>query len=187
MASSHPNLLPRLRAWFHLSQSELGHCLGLSREMVSQVERGVRGMPLPASLPQAALTLAQHVTSTAGASAETPVATTLRRQHRACQRQADQLAFALSLLPERAEWARRRLGALPTLRAALALPEATPPTWLTSFEAEAHAELARSGATAQALLQARREGLLAEAAEIERLLAADENAVQTKTPPSPAA
>ncbi|MCR5886564.1 helix-turn-helix transcriptional regulator [Hymenobacter sp. J193] len=55
-------LLPRLRAWFGLSQTELGRCLGLSRVMVSQVERGVRGLPLPAGLPQAALTLAYHHT-----------------------------------------------------------------------------------------------------------------------------
>ena len=164
-------LLPRLRAWFRLSQAELGYCLGLSREMVSQVERGVRGLPLPASLPQAALTLAQHVTSSTLTAMEAPDAKALLKHQRACQHRADQLTFELTLLPERAEWARRRLAALPTLRAALAPMGTRLPNWLAGFEADARAEIVRSGSTAQALLRVRWTGLLAEATEADRLAA----------------
>jgi|GEM_PF-1924755 len=163
-------LLPRLRAWFGLSQPGLGRCLGLSPTMISQVERGVRGLPLSAALPQAALTLArqqvpEHPT------AELPDAKELLKQQRACLHHADNAAFALTRLPERAAWARRRLAALPILRATLT-PAGTPP-WLAAFEDEARAELARSGSTAQARLRARHAGLLAEAAELAQLLAGD--------------
>lgn len=163
-------LLPRLRAWFNLSQAELGRCLGLSREMVSQVERGVRGLPLSAALPQAALTLAQQTTPTEP-TPEPLDATALCRHQRHCQHRADQLTQALGALPVRAAGARRRLAALPVLTAALAPANAAPPPWLARFAAEARAELARSGSTAQAQLQLRRAGLLAEAAEAGRLLA----------------
>ncbi|WP_046242745.1 helix-turn-helix domain-containing protein [Hymenobacter terrenus] len=168
--SASAGLLPRLRAFFGLSQSGLGQCLGLSRVMVSQVERGIRGLPLPAALPQAALTLALHTTSAEPAPEDLDTVALLRHQ-RACQHRADQLAFELSQLPERVAWARRRLAALPTLRAALAPASSTLPLWLAHFESEARAELVRSGRTAQARLQLRRAGLLAEAAEAGRLVA----------------
>ena len=155
-------LLPRLRAWFGLSQTELAHCLGLSREMVSQVERGVRGLPLPAALPQAALTLALHNTPAEPAPEALDVAA-LRKHQRACQHRADQLAYELSLLPERAAWARRRLAALPVLTAALAPAGTAASAWLSSFATQARAELIHSGHTAQARLRLRIAGLLAEA------------------------
>ncbi|MBX0289127.1 helix-turn-helix domain-containing protein [Hymenobacter sp. HSC-4F20] len=178
MVNESISMLPRLRAWFGLSQAGLGRCLGLSKAMVSQVERGVRGLPLAASLPQAALTLAQQATPAAPAP-ELPNAATLREQQHTCQRRAEQLAVELSRMPERATWARRRLAALATLTAVLAPAGATPPAWLSSFEAEARAELERSGSTAQALLQARQAALAAEAAVLEQLLLA-----QTAAPES---
>ncbi|MCB2377230.1 hypothetical protein LGH70_06530 [Hymenobacter sp. BT635] len=165
-------LLPRLRAWFNLSQPMLGQCLGLSREMISQVERGLRGLPLSATLPQAALTLAYQTTTDKEPTAEPLDAAALLKQQRACEYRAVQLAFELSRLPERALWARRRLAALPTLRAVLAPGNTPAPTWLADFEAGAHTELARSGSTAQALLRARLVALEAEAAELARLLGA---------------
>lgn len=171
MVNEATSMLPRLRAWFGLSQAGLGRCLGLSKAMVSQVERRVRGLPLAASLPQAALTLAQQATAAAPAP-EAPDAATLREQQRTCQRRAAHLAAELSRMPERATWARRRLAALPTLTAVLAPAGAAPPAWLASFGAEAHAELERSGSTAQALLQARQAALMAEATTLEALLSA---------------
>jgi transcriptional regulator with XRE-family HTH domain len=154
-------LLPSLRQHFNLSQPALGKCLGLSRTMVSQVERGIRGLPLPAALPQAALTLAwQNVP--AEPAPETVNTTALRKHQRAAELRANQLDFELSQLPTRAAWARRRLAALPILTAALA-PVGTP-AWLASFAAEAHAELLRSGSTAQARLRMRIAGLRAEVA-----------------------
>ena len=107
-------LLPRLRAHFNLSQPELGDCLGLSRTMVSQVERGIRPLPLPAALPQAALTLAYHNTP-AEPAPEAPDTAALRRHQRGCQLRADALAHELDQLPARAIWARRRQAARPRL------------------------------------------------------------------------
>ncbi|WP_046242425.1 hypothetical protein [Hymenobacter terrenus] len=155
-------LLPRLRTFFCLSQTALGYCLGLSKTMVSQVERGIRPLPLPASLPQAALTLAYHNTPTEP-DPEALDRAALHKQQRACQHRADQLAYELSLLPERAVWARRRLTALPVLTAALAPVGTAAPAWLAGFAAEARAELVRSGSTAQARLRLRIAGLRAEA------------------------
>ena len=109
------SLLPRLRAHFNLSQPELGHCLGLSRTMVSQVERGLRPLPLPASLPQAALTLAYHNTP-AAPEPEALDADALQKQQRACLHRAGQLGYELGQLPVRAAWARKRLAALPPSR-----------------------------------------------------------------------
>ena len=165
------NLLPRLRAWFNLSQTELGRCLGLSKMMVSQVERGVRGLPLGASLPQAALTLAQHQTALEPIPEALDVAA-LQRHQQHCQLRADQLAFELAGLPERAAWARRRLAAMPTLTAVLAPGGAPLPLWLAYFEFEARAELQHSGSTAQALLRLRQAALAHEAAQTGLLLTA---------------
>jgi len=146
--------LARLRATFALSQTALGYCLGLSRTMVSQVERGVRGLPMKAVLPQAALTLAQQTTP-AEPAAEPLEASALQKHQQACQLRAERLAFELASMPARAAWARRRLAALPTLRAVLAPAGAPSPPWLARFEAEARNELVRSGSTAQALLRLR--------------------------------
>ena len=164
-------LLPRLRAFFSLSLTDLGYCLGLSKTMVSQVERGVRPLPLPASLPQAALTLAYHNTPTEP-DPEALDRAALQKHQRACRHRAEQLTYELSLLPERATWARRRLAALPVLTAALAPAGAAPPAWLAGFTADARAELLRSGSTAQARLRARIAGLLAEAAATAQEVAA---------------
>ena len=164
-------LLPRLRAFFGLSLTDLGQCLGLSKTMVSQVERGLRPLPLPASLPQAALTLAYHNTPPEPAP-ETPDAPALLKHQRACQHRAAQLTYELSQLPEQAVWARRRLAALPVLTAALAPADTEAPAWLAGFAAEARAELVRGGSTAQARLRVRIAGLLAEAAAVSEELAA---------------
>jgi transcriptional regulator with XRE-family HTH domain len=164
-------LLVRLREWFGLSQSELGSYFGLQREVISQVERGIRPLPLPAALPQAALTLALHRTP-AEPEPETLDRAALHKHQRACQHRAEQLTYALSLLPARAAWARRRLAALPVLTAALAPEGTAAPAWLAGFAAEARAELARSGSTAQARLRGRIAGLLAEAAAAAQELAA---------------
>ena len=90
----------------------------------------------------------------------------LLRQARADAHRAQQLEFELSLLPERAAWARRRLAALPALTAALAPAGGPPPPWLAGFAIEARAELLRSGSTAQARLRARIAGLRAGAAAL---------------------
>lgn len=164
-------LLARLRAWFGLSQTDLGYCFGLQREVISQVERGLRPLPLPASLPQAALTLAYHNTP-AEPAPEALDRAALHKQQRACRHRAGQLTYELSLLPERAAWARRRLAALPVLTAALAPAGTEAPKWLAYFAADARAELLRSGSTAQARLRARIAGLEAEAAAIAQELAA---------------
>ena len=164
-------LLPRLRAFFGLSLTDLGHCLGLSKTMVSQVERGLRGLPLPAALPQAALTLAQQNTPTEPLPEALDTATIQQHQH-TCLHRADQLAYQLAQLPARAAWARRRLAALPVLTQALAPAGTAPPAWLAAFAAAARAELARSGTTAQARLTGRMAGLRAEATAVAELLAA---------------
>lgn len=171
MKPTSPALLPRLRAFFGLSQAALGYCLGFNKDMVSHIERGIRPLPLAAALPQAALTLAQQQTP-ADPSPEAPDTAALRKHQRVCEHRAGQLAYELTLLPERATWARRRLAALPVLRAALAPDGGPVPAWLARFEAGARAELERSGSTAQARLRVRVAGLLAEAAEAGRLLAA---------------
>jgi len=158
-------LLPRIRAFFGLSQAALGRALRLGRVMVSQVERGLRSLPLAAGLPQAALTLAYQRTPPAPP-AEAPDVRALLRQARADAHRAQQLEFELSLLPERAAWARRRLAALPALTAALAPAGGPPPPWLAGFAIEARAELLRSGSTAQARLRARIAGLRAGAAAL---------------------
>jgi hypothetical protein len=133
--------------------------------MVSQVERGLRGLPLPAALPQAALTLALQTTP-ANPTPEALDAAALRKQQRACEHRAQQLEFELSQLPARATWARRRLAALPELTAALTPTGGAPPRWLAGFATEARAELLRSGSSAQARLRARIAGLRAEAAAL---------------------
>ena len=164
-------LLPRLRAWFGLSQIALAQALGLSKAMLWQVERGLRGLPLPAALAQAALTLAQQNTP-AEPLPETPDGAALRRHQRACQLRADRLTYKLDQLPARAAWARRRLAALPILTAALTPANAEAPAWLSDFAATARAELARSGSTAQARLRVRLAGLRAEADAAAQELAA---------------
>ncbi|MBG8553932.1 helix-turn-helix domain-containing protein [Hymenobacter guriensis] len=158
------SLVPRLRVWFGLSQAALGYCLGLSREMVSQVERGMRRLPLSAALPQAALTSALHNTPAEPAPEALDPKLLLRRQ-RLCRHRAGQLAYEQLQLTERVAWARRRLAALPILTAAVG-----PAPWLSLFEADARAELLRSGSPAQALLRVRQATLEFEAAEIEKLL-----------------
>jgi DNA-binding XRE family transcriptional regulator len=164
-------LLTRLRVWFGLSQTDLGYCFGLQREVISQVERGLRPLPLPASLPQTALTLAYHNTPTEPAP-EALDRVALQKQLRTCRHRAGQLTYELSLLPERVLWARRRLAALPVLTAALVPAGTEAPKWLAYFAADARAELLRSGSTAQARLRARIAGLEAEAAAIAQELAA---------------
>ena len=168
-------LLSQLRDWFGLSQVHLGQALGLSKNMVWQVERGIRPLPLPAALPQAALTLAYHNTP-AEPEPEASDAHALRKHQRACQLRADALAHELDQLPTRATWARRRLAALPVLTAALTPAGGAAPAWLATFGAAAHAELARSGSTAQARLRVRITGLRAETAAVAQELAATENA-----------
>lgn len=160
---------PELRAWFGLSVTKLGHCFGLSRAMMWQVETGHRSLPLAATVPHLALLRAREE-----APEPTPEpldAAALQRQLRECQHRAGQLQYKLGLLQEQAAPARRRLAALPLIRATYAAMQAELPSWLPYFELDAQAELQRSGRTAQALLQARRAALLAEAAELERLLA----------------
>ncbi|UPL47614.1 hypothetical protein [Hymenobacter sublimis] len=152
----------------------------LSKAMVSQVERGVRKLPMAASLPQAALTLAQQATP-AEPTPEAADTVALREHLRACQHRAEQMALELSRMPERAAWARRRLASLPTLTAVLAPGRATPPVWLSEFAEEARMELVRSGSTAQALLQARHAAFTAEAAEVARLLTALESSQPAKS------
>jgi transcriptional regulator with XRE-family HTH domain len=176
MALSSPpastRLLPRLRAWFSLSQTDLGQCLGLSRTMVSQVELGLRNLPLHAAMAQAAFTLAYQQTVAGPEPApEAPDVAALHYRLRACQLRTDQIAAELREMSARAAWARRRLAALPTLTAALTSVGTPAPAWLAGFAAEAHAELARSGSTAQALLGLRYVALVAEAAEAARMLA----------------
>ena len=172
MASPEPaRLLPSLRKHFNLSQPALGYCLGLSRTMVSQVERGLRPLPLPAALPQAALTLARQRTP-ADPAPEAPDGAALRKQQRAAELRASQLSYELNQLPIRAAWARRRLAALPILTQALSPAGATPPAWLAGFAADARAELVRSGSTAQARLRVRIAGLRAEVEAVARELAA---------------
>ena len=51
---------------------------------------------------------------------------------------------------------------MPTLKATLTPAGSEPPPWLADFAAEARAGLARSGSTAQALLQLRQQVLAAE-------------------------
>ncbi|MFD2784579.1 hypothetical protein [Hymenobacter rubripertinctus] len=165
-----PRLTTRLMEWFGLSQTRLGQCLGLSRAMMWQVHTGHRSLPLPAALPQAALTLAL-TTTPANPAPEPPDADRLRAHQRACQLRAAQLAFELDAQVARAAWARRRLAALPILVAALAPAAAPRPAWLTHFEAEARAELQRSGTTTQALRRIQLAGLTAEAEAAGRLLA----------------
>lgn len=166
-------LLIRLRDFFGLSQTTLGRCLGLGKQMVSQIERGLRGLPLSAALPHAALTLAYQRTP-AAPPAEVPDTRALGRQQRACEHRANQLEYELSRLPGRAAWARRRLAARAALTAALTPPGGPAPTWLATFAAEARAEVLRSGSTAQARLRARIAGLRAEAAALAQELAAAE-------------
>jgi transcriptional regulator with XRE-family HTH domain len=162
-------LLPRLRAFFGLSQTDLGRCLGLSRSMISQVEVGTRGLPLKAALPQVALTLALHTTPAEPPAEAADVARLQRRQQK-CLLRANELAYELGALPARATWARRRLAALPRLTAAL-VPAGEPlPVWLAFFAAEARHELASSGSTAQALLQLRQAAFAYEAEQIRQLL-----------------
>ncbi|RTQ52375.1 hypothetical protein EJV47_05005 [Hymenobacter gummosus] len=163
--------LVRLRAWFALSQAELGRYLGLGREMVSQVERGVRPLPLPAALADAALTLAWQAGEAAPLPPpEPPDPAALHRQLREARHRAEQLAHELLIMQERSTWATRRLAALPTLTAALTAGGAAAPAWLERFASRARNELVRSGPTAQALLTARRAGLLAEATALAQTL-----------------
>ncbi|WP_460608142.1 hypothetical protein [Hymenobacter terrigena] len=164
-----------MRTFFGLSNAAIGRCLGLNKDMMYQVERGIRPLPLPAALPHAALTLAYHNTL-AEPEPEAPDADVLHKHLRACQLRADQLNHELDQLPARATWARRRLAALPVLMAALTPAGGAAPAWLATFEAKAHAELARSGSTAQARLRIRIAGLRAEAAAVAQELAATENA-----------
>lgn len=179
--------LRKLRAHFGLSQAELANYLGLDRSLLAHVEANRRPLPLAATWRLVPLLnlLPPHGPGSGSLLPPDPAETTPATQDalawrvRVCRHEAALLAFKLERqLP--ALLAARNRHALPALLAAL--PPLAPmpgvladtpgpdPQWAAQMAAGAAERLARFGEPARALLEARRAGLLAEAAHLEAAL-----------------
>lgn len=183
------SLSAAVRAYFGLTQAELGQYLGVRREQVAFVEAGQRGYSLTAEqrLRPLGLLLPE---SRAGEPPAVPEATpvdppdtpdvdALRKRLRRCQHQAAQLRYELETQAARDQGHANRRRGLARLQAGL-LPapgsEAVPPAeaerarqWLAQLAA--HTPAPPPGATARALQEARLRGLAAETQSLEELLA----------------
>ncbi len=195
--------LGAVRRYFGLSQADVAPFLGLPQAGVAGVESGGRALSLRAGRQLALLTAglpdgwhepgsgqqAAHNSAAAGAAAAAEIdpldpldPAALRARQQYCEAAAMRERAQLARLTERATQARRRLAALPGLRAAVGPPPAATTgraaldherrrLWLALFENEARTVLARDGATAQTLLALRLGALEFEAAQLRALLA----------------
>lgn len=184
----HTNSSPRkLRTHFGLSQAELADYLGIDRSLLAHAEAGRRPLPLAATwrlVPLLGL-LPPHGTGPAVPRPPDPAETTpttldaLEWRLRVCRHEAANLAFKLERqLPVLLAARNRRalpalLAALPPLAPMPGVLANTPgpdPHWASLVAAGAVADLVRLGEPARALLEARRTGLLAEIAHLEKVL-----------------
>ena len=172
-----------IRKHFGLSQAELALGLGIDRTLLAHIEAHRRPLPTDATwrmlsllrlLPPFGSTPVTLPPDPAEATPETFDA--LQWQLTICRQEAYVLELKLAREIPRLQAARHRR-TLPTLLAALPpLPNApadvpTPDQhWADHLGNHAVADLARFGTQARALLEARRAGLLAEAAFIENAM-----------------
>lgn len=174
------NPLQVLRAYWGLCQVDLGYFLRVSRTLLAHAEANRRHLPiaawqriipllplLPPPFGPATPPPARDAVETAPAALK-PLHTRLRD----CRWHIARLRHELKQLRACATPCRRRLLDLPAVRATLPTPLSDlDEHWLELMAAEAAAELRRSGAVAQGLLEARIAALEAEAAALEALLA----------------
>ncbi|WP_139924905.1 helix-turn-helix transcriptional regulator [Hymenobacter sp. DG01] len=166
-----PQLLQALRARYGLSQAQLAEYLSVSRAQVSMAEQGRRTLsaalwarlqPLVAVLenPAAATGAQPEGIDAAGREA-------LQRRLRECTQEAAELRQELGQLRARAVQYQAVLRELLPLLLPLTEAAGADPAraWLLARQSEAAAELHRSGAAAQMLLELRIEALDYEAAQ----------------------
>jgi hypothetical protein len=191
-----PGLLGAVRQYFGVSQAEVAGLLGVPQPRVAAAEAGTR--PLPAAADRRLRALAPLLAAPPGPPPPAdwePVRQRLAR----CRAQAAGLAVALAHeVPARAAAAAARLHAAETLPAALAATEAAAPLTPAQRQSQAGQLLqllggaaaewhAHSGPAPAALLAARHAGLLAEAAALAQVLAAETAAVASPTVAGPTA
>ena len=177
-----------VRTHFGLSQADLADYLGISRSLLTHVEADRRPLPLVATwrlLPLLGLLPPPHGSAPATPAPPDPAEATaqsldaLQWRLRVCRHEAGNLAFALERELPRLQAARHRralpaqLAVLPPRAPLAALPHepATPNlAWAARMAENAVEDLARFGAPARALQEARLAGLRAEMAYLETVL-----------------
>ncbi len=187
-----------IRTYFGLTQERLASWLGVRRVALAQFEGGQRGWPMGQGLQPGVrdfrLTLAaeglvyhpgEEPRPAPALPPAAPDAGPLLLRLAACQQQAVRLDLRWKAMQAQAKTLENRLSALPALRAyAGPVPDPAHETnWLALFENEAIVGLRYDcGPVPQALLLARRAGLLREAEELQAQLVA----LRAATPASPA-
>lgn len=179
-AAASTNVLARIRAWFGLSQDELGLYLGVSSSLVRGIESSrrtlsqqvtggtlalARYLPTPVTLVEAPLPAALP----AGTPAPDAAALDVRR--RGCLQRAAKLREQAEQLTRQAHYAHRWAQALPVLLLPLAdAPPTDRTTWLTDWLQRRARPLSMEEATRWHLLHAQARALEAEAATLASLL-----------------
>lgn len=184
----HKSNLRAVRTHFGLNQIELAHYLGIDRSLLAHAEANRRPLPITATwrlvpllslLPPPRGTASPDPLPPDPAEATPETLDALQWRLRVCRHEANMLDFKLGRQLPRLLAARHRR-VLPKLLAALppqpplpALLDIGPPPagWADRQAADAAQDLVRFGQQARALLEARRAGLLAEAAYLENVLA----------------
>lgn len=184
---SDTNLLQAVRSHFGLRLGQLAGLLDVSPSLLGMAATGRRELPttaylrlrpLAVALPPPWSTGAAHpapapalLPALAGPLAYPPEAATLQARLHTCRHLARRLArrLARELAPQqqRQAQATRLLAVLPALAAAHPpATDARAARWLPRLEAQARERLGPGPSAALALAQARRQGLLAEAAQL---------------------
>ena len=180
--------LRAVRTHFGFSQAHLAHYLGIDRTLLTHAEANRRPLPITATwrlLPLLSLLPPPRSAAPANPLPPDPAEATpetldaLQWRLRVCRHEANMLDFKLGRQLPRLLAARHRrvltmlLAALPPQQPLPALLDTGPPPagWADRQAADAITDLARFGQQARALLEARRAGLRAEAACLEKVLA----------------
>ncbi|MBX0291493.1 helix-turn-helix transcriptional regulator [Hymenobacter sp. HSC-4F20] len=178
-AAASTNVLARIRAWFGLSQDELGLYLGVSpalirgiessrRTLSQQVTAGTlalaRYLPTPVTLVEAPLPTALP------AGTPPPDAAALDGRRRVCLQRAARLREEAEQLTRQAHYAHRWAQALPGLLPPADTPPTDRTTWLTDWLQRRARPLSAEEATRWHLLHAQARALEAEATTLASLL-----------------
>ena len=186
---SDTNLLQAVRSHFGLSLAQLAGLLGVSPSLLGMAATGRRELPTAALLRLQPLAVAlpppwsrgpahpapapEPGPALAGPLAYPPNAAALRDRLHTCRHLAQRLARELAPQQLRQAQATQLLAVLPALAAAYPpATDARAARWLPLLEAQARERLGPGPSAALALAQARRQGLLAEAAQLAAWLGA---------------
>lgn len=180
--TSSSSLVAEVRKFFGLQQQQLADYIGVSRELLANVEAGRRDIsssvllrlnPLAARMPEHA---APDATDFSDEPITAPHAADLEFRRAECLHKAGQLRWKMRPLARRIRFAKRWQQVLPGLLAAAATePVADPQAararrWLLSRQADAADELDALQSAQWHLLRVRAEALEAEAAALAALL-----------------